>query len=77
MKEVSTMRWAELLCGLAAGVVGVVGWAYALFGPVYSNNAGGHASVAQISLNPTSVAFFVVMLQCIAGSLARPTTGHP
>jgi hypothetical protein len=63
-------RQVELLCGLAAGVVGVVGWAYALFGPTYTNDVGGHASVAQISLNPTSITFFVVMLLCIAGVTA-------
>ena len=60
-------RSIELVMSIASGVVGILGWLYALFGPVYASSTGAHASVAQISLNPISVAFFAMMLLAVLG----------
>lgn len=62
-----TARRVEVLAGVTAGALGIVGWLYALFGPVYTSSEGSHASVVQMSLNLTSATFFVVMLLSIIG----------
>jgi predicted ester cyclase len=54
----------EWINRLGSGTLGALGWLYALYGPVYATSGGGHASVSQTSLNPTSIVFFVVMLLC-------------
>ena len=60
----------ELVLGIAAALVGLVGWCYALFAPIYLSSEGTRASVAQVSLNAGSITFFILMLLAIVGLAA-------
>jgi hypothetical protein len=68
-------RWTvpqriELVAGIAASLTGLFGWFYALFAPIYLSSDESRASVAQVSLNPGSATFFIVMLLAIVGLAA-------
>ena len=76
------LRRIEFMSGLATSVFGLLGWAYAAFGPTYryvgsaiSSNGrttavSGSASVVQKGLEPAGVVFFVVMVLVVVSFAA-------
>lgn len=68
------LRRIEFTSGLATSVFGLLGWAYAAFGPTYryvgsvissngrTTTVSGPTSVVQKGLDPPGVVFFSVML---------------
>ncbi len=67
------VRRIELVSGFAASVFGILGWAYAVFGPTHhymgsaissggsTNTATGATSLAQNGLEPIGIVFFAFM----------------
>ena len=76
------LRRMEFVSGLTTSVFGVLGWAYAAFGPAYryagsivssegrTSTTGGSTSIMQKGLGPAGMAFFVVMLIVVVGFAA-------
>ncbi len=78
----SMLRRIEFVSGLATSVAGLLGWAYAVFGPTYrymgsavssggrTSIVSGSISVAQKGLGPNGTIFFVAMLLIVASFAA-------
>ena len=76
------LRRIELMSGLATGVFGLLGWAYAVFGPTYryvgsaigsngrTTTVSGSTSVVQRSLEPLGAVFFVVLFLVVVSFAA-------
>lgn len=62
------LRNIELGAAFLAGLVGFLGWAYALFGPTYESSDGATSNVAGTSLNTVSAIFFAVVLADLVGT---------
>ena len=60
-------RRIELVSGVAAAVLGGASLAYAVFGPTYTDGLGNWRSVAEMSLNPVSITFLILMFAAIVG----------
>ena len=68
------MTRIELVCGLVAGLLGMVGMAYATFGPTYQNSEGGTATLLQI--NGPGVLVPVLVLTLLAVTVAAGAYLH-
>ncbi len=81
------LRRIEFMSGLATSVLGLIGWAYAAFGPTYrhvgsaissngrTTTVSGPSSVVQQGLEPSGVIFFVAMLLVVV-SFAAVASWH-
>lgn len=67
-------RRIELTCGLLAGLLGVLGMAYATFGPTYRNSAGGTATLLQV--NGPGALVPVLLLTALAAAVALGAYMH-
>lgn len=72
------LRRVELATGLTTSVLGILGWAYAAFGPTYryagsvvtsggASSVSGSRSVLQHGLGIAGIAFFIVVLMIVVG----------
>jgi hypothetical protein len=73
------LKRIEFTSGLAAGVCGFLGWAYAVFGPTYhyvrsavdsqgrGHTVSGSTSLAHNGLTPQAMVFFVVVVLALIG----------
>jgi hypothetical protein len=67
-------RRIEFACGLLAGLLGVLGMAYATFGPTYWNSAGGTATLLQV--NGPGVLVPVLILTALVAAIALGVGMH-